>query len=50
MTPLAIAIAVAIAACCTLGFMWLCATAPEGWQNSDGFHFGRHPDDRDDAA
>lgn len=26
---------------------WLMLTAKEGWEDSEGFHFGPHPDDEE---
>ena len=37
-----------IAALIVLAFMWwLFASAPEGFEDSDGFHYGRKSDDLD---
>jgi hypothetical protein len=30
------------------GFMYLVVTATNGWQDKDGFHMGKKPDDKRD--
>lgn len=51
MTNTEIGLVAAGVALVALGTMlWLAFTAPEGWQDADGFHLGREPDEhaRDD--
>lgn len=39
-------IALGIGIIAALVFVWLAITAPEGWQDEDGFHLGRDEGDQ----
>lgn len=42
-----VAILVGVTAACAVATVLLCAFAPVGWQDEDGFHYGVPDDEKD---